>query len=74
MCLEVRDHAQVVNIVVDILVKEAVVLPVPAIPQTVCILKLYKIATLDRELSPQHQATNHWGLIWLAQQVGTWGQ
>ena len=66
-----RDHAQVVNIVVDILVKEAVVLPVPAIPQTVCILKLYKIAMLDRELSPQHPTTNHWGMTWLAQQVAT---
>ena len=53
-----RDHAQVVNIVVDILVKEAVVIA-PAIPQTEYILKLYKIAMLDRELSPQHQATNH---------------
>ena len=66
-----RDHAQVVNIVVDILVKEAVVLPVPAIPQTVCILKLYKIATLDQELFPQHPATNQWEMTWLAQQVAT---
>ena len=66
-----RDHAQVVTIVVHILVKEAVVLPVPAIPQTVCILKLCKIATLDQELSPQHPATNHWRITWLDQQVAT---
>ena len=56
--LDVRDLAQVVTIAADIQVKEAVAPPVPVIPQTARILRMFKIVMLDQELLLQLQATN----------------
>ena len=53
-----RDLAQVVTIAADIQVKEAVAPPVPVIPQTARILRMFKIVMLDQELLLQLQATN----------------